>query len=120
MKKKLLLLLGVCLVVTSASSAFAAVMLKRMGDHPFCRPAVTTEADLRTMFDEQSADLQDGFVKAGNPELYAEFKAQFPTAEIEVIRSCAGTAYGVDALPEERHRPGQGCQGCDLGWRGCL
>ena len=90
MKKKLLLLLGVCLVVTSASSAFAAVMLKRLGDHPFCRPAMTTEAELRTMFDEQSADLQDGFVKAGNPELYAEFKAQFPTAEIEVIRIAPG------------------------------
>ena len=90
MKKKLLLLLGVCLVVTSATSAFAAVTLKRLGDHPFNQPAMTTEADLRTMVDTHSADLQAGFVKAGTPELYPEFTAQFPAAKIEMIQVAPG------------------------------
>ena len=66
MKKKLLLLLGLCLVMTCASSAFAAVTLKRMGDHPFCRPPLTSEADLRALVERKSADLQAGFVKAGS------------------------------------------------------
>ena len=90
MKKKLLLLLGLCFVVTSASSAFAAVSLKRLGDHPFNKPAMTTEADLRTMVDTHGADLQAGFVKAGNPELYPEFAAQFPTAKVEMIQVAPG------------------------------
>jgi hypothetical protein len=90
MKKKLLLLLSLCLVMACASSAFAAVTLKRLGDHPFCRPPLTSEADLRAMVESQSADLQAGFVKAGNADLYPEFVAQFPTATIETITVAPG------------------------------
>ncbi|MDP3481411.1 MAG: hypothetical protein Q8R88_16715 [Desulfoprunum sp.] len=93
MKKKLLLLLGVCLVVTSASSAFAAVTLKRLGDHPFIRPAMTTEADLRTMVEKHSADLQAGFAKAGTPELFPEFMSQFPNAKIETVQVAPGQRF---------------------------
>ena len=92
MNKKLLLLMGVCLVVTFASSAFAAVTLKRLGDHPF-NPAMTTEAELRTMVEQNSTDLQKGFAKAGNPELYPEFAAQFPNAKIEAVQIAPGQRF---------------------------
>jgi hypothetical protein len=88
MKKKWILLLGVYLVVACASSAFA-VSLKRLGDSPFS-PPMNSEADLRTMIGNNSADLQAGFVKAGYPELFSEFKAQFPTAAIDSIRVAPG------------------------------
>ena len=91
MKKKLLLLLGLGLVMAYASSAFAAVTLKRMGDHPFCRPPLNSEADLRALVESKSADLQAGFVKAGSADLYPEFVAQFPTATIETISVAPGT-----------------------------
>ena len=94
MKKKLLLLLGLCLVVTCASSAFAAVTLKRLGDHPFYRPPLTSEADLRGMVEKHSADVQAGFVKAGYPELFPEFMAQFPAAKIETVKVAPGEKIG--------------------------
>jgi len=93
MKKKLLLLVGVCLVITYASSAFAAVTLKRLGTHPFSQSAITSEADLRAMIAKNNADLQTGFTKAGNPELYPEFMAQFPTANVESIKVTPGEQF---------------------------
>lgn len=93
MAKKLILLLGVCLLVVCASSAFAAVTLKRLGDHPFYPQPMTSEADLRGMVEQQGADLQDGFAKAGNAELYPEFMAQFPTAKIETIQVAPGERF---------------------------
>lgn len=90
MKKKLLLFVGVCLIMACASSAFAAVTLKRLGDHPCYRPPLTSEADLRTMVEKQSADLQVGFTKAGYPELFPEFMAQFPTAKVETVQIAPG------------------------------
>ncbi len=89
MKKKLLLLLGVCLIIMCASSAFAAVSLKRLGAHPFSQP-LTSEADLRSMVNKRSADLQAGFAKAGYPDLYNEFSAQFPTVAIDSIKIAPG------------------------------
>lgn len=93
MKKKLLLLMGVCLVMTFASSAFAAVTLKRLGNHPFHLPPMTTEAELRTMVEKNSEALQTGFTKAGNPELYTDFAAQFPNAKIESVQIAPGQRF---------------------------
>ncbi|MCX5869596.1 MAG: hypothetical protein NTY00_02960 [Deltaproteobacteria bacterium] len=90
MKKKLLLLLGICLVITCSSSAFAAVTLKRLGTHPFYRPAMTSETDLRTMVKKHSADIKTGFAKSGYPELFPDFMAQFPTAKVEFIKVAPG------------------------------
>ena len=94
MKKKLFLLFGVCLIMACASSAFAAVTLKRLGDHPCYRPPLTSEADLRAMVEKHSADLQVGFAKAGYPELFPEFMAQFPTAKVEPIKVAPGERLG--------------------------
>jgi hypothetical protein len=82
MKKEVLMAVGIVLVVAFASTGFAAVSLKRLGDHPFYRETITSEADLRTMVDQNGANLEAGFAKAGNPELYQQFKSQFPTATI--------------------------------------
>lgn len=90
MKKKLLGALGMCLVLTSASYALSAETIKRLGTHPFSRPAMTSEADLRTMVDKNGANLQAGFVKAGDGDLYPEFKRQFPTAKIEPVKVAPG------------------------------
>lgn len=93
MKKRLLLLFGVCLVVMYSSSAIAAVMLKRLGDHPFSKPPMTTEADLRAMVEAQSADIQLGFDQAGIPELYPEFVSQFPAAQIDLVQIPPGEQF---------------------------
>ncbi|MHB8808551.1 MAG: hypothetical protein ACYC9M_00865 [Desulfobulbaceae bacterium] len=92
MKKKLMLFLGVCLVLTYASSVFAAASLKRLGEHPFS-PPLTSEADLRSMVGKNSADIQTGFTKAGYPELSAPFMAQFPTTAIETVRVAPGERF---------------------------
>ena len=94
MKKKLLLLVGVCLVMTCSSPAFAAVTLKQLGNHPFYRPAMTSETDLRTMVKKQSADIQTGFTNSGYSELFPEFMAQFPTAKVERIKVAPGEKFG--------------------------
>jgi hypothetical protein len=90
MKKKLLGVFGMCLVLSSASSVLAAETLKRLGTHPFNRPAMTSEADLRTMVDKNGASLQTGFAKAGDADLYPEFKSQFPSAKIEPVQVVPG------------------------------
>ena len=90
MKKKLFLMLGICLIVACTSSAFAAVTVKRLGDHPFYRPPLTSEADLRSMVEKSSADLQAGFAKAGYADLFPEFMAQFPTAKVESVKVAKG------------------------------
>lgn len=92
MKKKLFLLLGVCLIIVCASSAIAAVSLKRLGAHPFSQP-MTSEADLRSLVKNRSADLQAGFAKAGYPDLYKEFSAQFPTAAIDSVKIAPGQQF---------------------------
>jgi len=89
MKKQLVGVLGMCLVL-SASSTFAAETLKRLGTHPFSRPAITSEAELRTMVDKNGANLQTGFAKAGDADLYPEFKSQFPSAKIEPVQVAPG------------------------------
>ncbi|MHB8789723.1 MAG: hypothetical protein ACYDBT_07555 [Desulfobulbaceae bacterium] len=89
MKRKLILFIGACLVVGLASSAFAAETLKRLGTNPFS-PPMTSEADLRDMVRNNSADLQSGFGKAGSPELFAAFTDQFPTAAVDTIRVAPG------------------------------
>ncbi|OQX05990.1 MAG: hypothetical protein BWK76_26755 [Desulfobulbaceae bacterium A2] len=93
MKKKLFLF-GVCATMALASSAFAAVTLTRLGEHPFYRSAMTSEADLRTMVKEHSADIQTGLATSGYPELFTDFMAQFPTAKIKFIKVAPGERFG--------------------------
>lgn len=90
MKKRLLLLFGLCLVLACASSSFAAVTLKRIGDHPFFCPPLTSEADLRAMVEKNGENIKIGFEKAGYGDLYPEFVAQFPTAKVETIQVAPG------------------------------
>ncbi|MDW7774082.1 MAG: hypothetical protein SCH71_14440 [Desulfobulbaceae bacterium] len=92
MKKTFFLLLGVCLVLVCASSAVAAVSLKRLAEHPFS-PPMSSEADLRAMVERNRADLQTGFDKAGHPRLYQDLMAQFPDADIETIRVDPGEQF---------------------------
>ncbi|MBU0942832.1 MAG: hypothetical protein KJ804_20475 [Proteobacteria bacterium] len=93
MKKKVLIFLSLCLLVACSSSAFAAVTLKHLGAHPFSKLAITSEADIRILVEKHSADLEDGFTKAGNPELFPEFKAQFPAAQIDAIQVAPGERF---------------------------
>ena len=92
-KKSLLTLVGICLLTACTSSAFAAVTLKRLGEHPFSRKPMSTEADLRQMVEKHNTDVKKGFDKAGNPELYAEFYAQFPTTKVEMVEVAPGEQF---------------------------
>ncbi|MDX9897077.1 MAG: hypothetical protein RBS34_16635 [Desulfofustis sp.] len=93
MKKHALMVVGILLVMVCASTVHAAVSLKKLGEHPFYRQTMTSEADLRTMIEQNRADLEAGFAKAGNPELYSEFERQFPTAEIDAVRVEPGERF---------------------------
>jgi hypothetical protein len=90
LKSKLLLLVSLCIAMSYASAASAAMTLKKIGDHPFCRPPLTSEADLRALVKSQSGDVKIGFAKAGVPELYPAFEEQFPTAKVEPIKVAPG------------------------------
>lgn len=92
MKKPVLLVLCAFLVAAFASSAVAAVSLKRLAEHPFS-PPMTSEAEFRAMAEQNSADLQAGFVKAGYPEVFQEFMAQLPAADIESIKVAPGERF---------------------------
>lgn len=90
LKNKFLFLLITCLVLTYASAGSAAMTLKKTGISPFYRPALTSEADLRTLVKTRSADLKTGFAKAGDPDLYPAFAEQFPSAKIDSIKIMPG------------------------------
>lgn len=116
MNKKLFLVLGMCLVVAYASSASAATTLKRLGTHPLSQSAINSEADLRTMVEKNSAELQAGFTKAGNPELFPEFMDQFPTAQIEAIQVAPGERF--DWMLFRKKSPGPVTAIKDVTWGG--
>lgn len=86
LKKKLILLIGVCLVMGFTTSAFSATTLKKLGEHPFYMPPLTSVADLQTMVQKRGANIEEGFKKAGSMDAYAAFKEQFATAKIETIK----------------------------------
>lgn len=92
MKKALILLFGVWLTVSCASSAAAAVSLKRLAEHPFS-PPMTSVAEFQAMVKKNSTDLQTGFTKAGYPEVFPEFMARLPAAEFESIRVAPGERF---------------------------
>ncbi len=116
MKRKLLFLLAGFLVITFSSSAFAAVSLKRLGTSPFYNQALNSEADLRTMVERNRADLQTGFAKAGNEDLFSEFIAQFPTAAITSINVAPGEQ--IDWMLFRKKSPNQIVVLKDVTWDG--
>lgn len=86
MKNKLVLMFITCLVLCYASTASAAMTLKKVGISPFYRPPLTSEADLRNLVKTKGAELKIGFTKAGYSDLYPAFEEQFPTVKIEPIK----------------------------------
>jgi hypothetical protein len=86
LKNKMVLMIVTCLVLSFASTASAAMTLKKVGVSPFYRPPLKSEADLRTLVKTKGTDLKTGFSKAGNAELYSAFEEQFPTVKIEPIK----------------------------------
>ena len=65
MKRKLFLVLIVCLLGSFVSSAFAASTFKQVNVNPFYRPPLTSEADLKEMVKSQNTLIKTGFTKAG-------------------------------------------------------
>lgn len=85
--------IGVILLCLCASAAQAANTLTTLGRHPFIHPPLTSIEDLRTMVDTHQQDLQQGFIAAGQPELYEAFIEQFPSAHIEKLDYGAGEQF---------------------------
>jgi hypothetical protein len=85
-KNKLVLMFITCLVLSYASTASAAMTLKKIGISPFYRPPLTSEADLKKLVKTKGPELKIGFAKAGYADLYPAFEEQFPTAKIEAIK----------------------------------
>jgi hypothetical protein len=84
-KNRFVLMLVTCLVLSYASTVSAAMTLRKVGESPFYRPPMRSDADLRTLVKTKGADLKTGFSKAGYPDLYTAFEEQFPTTKIESI-----------------------------------
>jgi len=93
MKKKLFLVLVVCLLGCFVSSAFAASTFKRVSVNPFYRPPLTSEADLRALVKSRNTQIRTGFAKAGYPDLYPAFSEQFPSATIDSIKVSSGETF---------------------------
>ena len=93
MKRKLFFVLIVCLLGSFASSAFAASTFKRAGENPFYRPPLTSEADLKALVKNRTAQLRTGFAKAGYPNLYRDFSKQFPSATVDSIKVSPGETF---------------------------
>ena len=93
MKRKLFLVLIVCLFGSFVSTAFAANTFKKVGDNPFCRPSLTSEVDLRALIQSRNTDIKTGFAKAGYRNLYRPFSEQFPTAAIDSIKVNPGETF---------------------------
>jgi hypothetical protein len=92
-RKKVFLVLAVCLAVGIASSASAATTWRKLGTNPFTRPSLSSEADLRTLVKDRGVDLKTGFTKAGYPALYPAFMEQFPTAKIDIVTVAPGDTF---------------------------
>ncbi|MFO7665807.1 MAG: hypothetical protein R6V76_04255 [Desulfobacterales bacterium] len=93
MKRKLFFVLIVCLFWSFASSAFAASTMNRVGLNPFYRPPLTSEADLGALVRSQDKQINNGFVKAGYPDLYPAFSEQFPSTAIDSIKVFPGETF---------------------------
>jgi len=93
MKKKLIHFLIVCLIGSFATSAFAASTIKRIGENPFYRPPLTSEADLKALVKNRTSQISTGFTKAGYPNLYSDFSKQFPSAKIDSIKVSPGESF---------------------------
>jgi hypothetical protein len=93
MKRKLFFVLMMCLLWSLVSSAFAASTFKRVGENPFYRPPLTSEADLRVLVKSRTAQIRTGFANAGYPNLYRDFSKQFPTATIDSIKVSPGETF---------------------------
>jgi len=92
-KQKLFLVLMTCLAVGLASEAAAATSWRKLGANPFYRPPLSSEADLKSLVQNRSADLKSGFTKAGSPDLYPAFMEQFPTAKIDSVTVAPGDTF---------------------------
>ena len=90
---RLFVVLIVCLAMGVASSASAASTWKRLGANPFHRPPLSSEADLKGLVKNQSADLKAGFTLAGYPDLYPAFMDQFPAAKIDTVKIAPGDTF---------------------------
>ena len=93
MKRKLFLVLIVCLLGSFVSSAFAASTFKRVNQNPFYRPPLTSEADLKALVKSRNNHIRTGFAKAGYPNLYRAFSEQFPSATIDSIKVSPGETF---------------------------
>ena len=85
LRQKLILLLSVLLLIGGTSTAYSATTLKKLGDHPFYTPPLTSVADLQTLLQKRSAKIEEGFTKAGAADLFPAFMEQFPNAKVESV-----------------------------------
>jgi hypothetical protein len=83
MNKKFVTVLAIGSIMASASMAYSASTLMQIGRSPFHRPPLASTQDLAAMAQDQAADMQKGFEKAGRPELFAPFMEQIAAGNIE-------------------------------------
>ncbi|MCK9174150.1 MAG: hypothetical protein M0O96_02565 [Desulforhopalus sp.] len=83
MNKKIVTVLAIGSIMTSASMAYSASTLMQIGRSPFHRPPLASTQDLASMAQTQTADMREGFEKAGCPELFDPFMKQIAAGNIE-------------------------------------
>ena len=85
MKKKVLLAGLAWMLFCSFSIADAKQTIIKLGRSPFCKTLTSVE-DLKKTVKAEQKELAEGFKIAGYGDLFEDFMAQFPKAEIKTIQ----------------------------------
>lgn len=87
------LFLAIVSIVLLNQPTNAQVVLIKLGHHPFYQPALTSVTDLMNMVQENKSDIKKGFELAGIADLFHDFMAQLPNAQISKVKLHDGTHF---------------------------
>lgn len=93
MRFKVLTLTAMLCLFVLAHGVNAATMINQFGRHPFHKPPLTSVQELRDMIRDNQVAIEDGFAKAGYPQLYGPFMDQYQTADVTEVTYAKGQSY---------------------------
>ena len=93
MKFKFLTVAAILLLSLWAGSINAATTLEELGRHPFYKPPLTSAEDLLSMISSRQAEIEEGLIKAGRPDLFESLMEQYQTADVRTVDFVPGQGF---------------------------